>query len=145
MINLSISNLYKKQVSKEWLTNAAIATLNDEKIDPSINDLSILVRNDNFLRKLKKQYFGIDEPTDVLSFPAGDKNPETNHIYLGDIIISYPQAEKNAALANKSTKEEILLLVVHGVLHLLGYDHADSETQNEMWGKQDVILGKIEG
>jgi probable rRNA maturation factor len=141
MINLSISTSYKKQVAKDWFTQSALIALTFEQIDPELNDLSILVRNDNFLRKLKKQYFGIDEPTDVLSFQAGDENPETNHIYLGDIIISYPQAEKNAASANKSTEQEIRLLVVHGILHLLGHDHADEATQKAMWEKQDAILG----
>jgi probable rRNA maturation factor len=145
MINLSISNVFKKQISKEWFTDAVNATLLHEKVDPSNNDLSILIRNDDFLRKLKKQYFGINEPTDVLSFPAGDVNPETNHNYLGDIIISYTQAEKNAETSNKTTRSELMLLVVHGVLHLLGYDHADPETQKVMWEKQDVILGVLEG
>jgi len=145
MVNLSISNVFKKQVSKEWFTEAVNATLNHEKIDTSTSDLSILIRNDDFLRKLKKQYFGINEPTDVLSFPAGDLNPETNHYYLGDVIISYPQAENNAKNSNKTTQSELMLLVVHGVLHLLGYDHADEETQKEMWNKQDVILGTLEG
>ena len=145
MIHISISTLYKKNVTKESLSDAAISTLEYEKIDPEINDISILVRNDPFIRKLKKQYFGIDEATDVLSFPAGDSDPESGHIYLGDIVISFPQAENNALAANKSTRSEISLLVVHGVLHLLGYDHADEESQKNMWAKQEMILNKLEG
>ena len=145
MIHLSITTQYKKQVIKDWFSSAAIATLEHEKIDLAKNDISILVRNDAFLRKLKKQYFGIDEPTDVLSFPAGDENPETGNIYLGDIIISYPQAEINASNANKTTQSEIALLVIHGVLHLLGYDHADDHDQKIMWEKQETILKTLEG
>jgi probable rRNA maturation factor len=140
MINLSISNIYKKMVHREWFIEAVNTTLIQEYLDPNTNDLSILIRNDDFLRKLKRQYFGINEPTDVLSFPAGDVNPETNHQYLGDIIISYTQAENNANISNKTVKSEIMLLVIHGVLHLLGYDHADEATQKIMWEKQDAIL-----
>ena len=123
MINLSISTSYKKLVNSEWFTQPAMAALLYEHIDPEVNDLSILVRNDSFLRKLNKQYFGIDEPTDVLSFPAGDINPETNHTYLGDIIISYPQTEKNASDANKTTQQEIMLLVVHVFHEILKQIH----------------------
>ena len=143
MINLSISRIYKKQVADDWFISPANAALEHENINPQSHDLSIIVRNDDFIKKYKLKYFGINEPTDVLSFPAGDPNPETGHIYLGDIIISYPQAEKNAVEANKMPREEIYLLVVHGVLHLLGYDHADQETQKIMWEKQEQILGSL--
>ena len=140
MINLSISTPFKKLVRKEWFIASVEQTFNSEEIDTILTDVSILVRDDAFIRKYKKEYFGIDEATDVLSFPAGETSPETNHYYLGDIILSYPQAENNAKQANKSTQQEIKLLVIHGILHLLGYDHADEKTQKVMWEKQESIL-----
>jgi probable rRNA maturation factor len=143
MINLSVSPQYRKEIDKCWFTSAATATLLHEEINPENHDISILVRNDDFLRKLKNKYFGIDETTDVLSFPAGDEDPETSHIYLGDIIIALPQTKRQAETAAKTLQQEISLLVVHGTLHLLGYDHADNESQKTMWERQDAILSHL--
>jgi probable rRNA maturation factor len=143
MINLSVSPQYRKEINKLWFTAAATATLLHEGVDAENHDISILIRNDDFLRKLKNKYFGIDETTDVLSFPAGDEDPETSRIYLGDIIISLPQTKRQAESASKTLQQEISLLVVHGTLHLLGYDHADDESQKTMWEHQDAILNRL--
>jgi probable rRNA maturation factor len=140
MINLSISTQYKKFIPQGIIEESINASLSFEKVDYKKSEITILIRNDDFLRKYKKKYFGIDETTDVLSFPAGFPSPETGLEYLGDIIISYPQVEFNARSAGKSPNDELKLLLVHGVLHLLGYDHTDSASQKIMWDKQDQIL-----
>lgn len=106
-------------------------------------DLTILVSDDAQLRQLNHQFLGIDEPTDVLSFPAGHIDPDTNTTYLGDIVLSYPRASEQAIAAGHPLEEELRLLAVHGVLHLLGYDHAEPEEQAVMWNAQDQILKRL--
>lgn len=145
MINISISTIYKKNIPLGLIEKSINVALSFEKIESEKAEISVLIRNDDFLRKYKKKYFGIDETTDVLSFPAGYISPETGLDYLGDIIISYPQIEINAKNAGKSPSDELQLLLVHGVLHLLGYDHVDEKTQKEMWDKQEKIISIING
>jgi probable rRNA maturation factor len=105
--------------------------------------VTILISDDNQLRQLNQQFLGIDEPTDVLSFHAGHIDPDTNTLYLGDIVISYPRALDQAAGAGHPVLDELKLLVVHGMLHLLGYDHADAEDEAIMWAAQDSILKRL--
>ena len=90
---------------------------------------------------LNKQFRGIDLTTDVLSFPTekGEKGPG----YLGDVIISVQRAKVQAKEAGHSLSEELTMLVVHGVLHLLGYDHSESEGKAKMWKAQEVILREL--
>ena len=94
--------------------------------------------------ELNNRYRNKNAPTNVLAFPAGDTDPDSLALYLGDVIISYPQAEKQAAQAGHSLEAEIQLLVVHGVLHLLGYDHATQEEKSRMWAAQNAALAQIE-
>ena len=79
-------------------------------------------------------------PTDVLSFPASETDPDTGASYIGDILISIPRAQAQADAAGHPLEAEVQLLVVHGVLHLLGYDHADAEEKALMWKAQAEIL-----
>ena len=95
------------------------------------------------MQELNRQYRDIDTPTDVLSFPADFTDPESEAPYLGDILISYPRAEKQAAAGGHSTLAELQLLVVHGVLHLLGFDHAQVQEKAEMWAAQSEILHRL--
>jgi probable rRNA maturation factor len=76
----------------------------------------------------------------VLSFPAGEYDPETGSRYLGDILISTAYAARQAAQYGHSPEAETQLLVIHGVLHLLGYDHAEPEEKERMWAEQTAIL-----
>jgi probable rRNA maturation factor len=84
-------------------------------------------------------------PTDVLSFPAGDIDPDTGEPYLGDVLISFPRAEAQVKSAGHPVEEEIQLLVTHGILHLLGYDHAEPEAKERMWCAQEEILEALRG
>ena len=103
-------------------------------------ELTLVVTGDEALQELNRRYLEIDAPTDVLSFPAGEINPENGAVYLGDIAISYPRAQAQAALAGHPVAAEMQLLVVHGVLHLLGYDHASPGEKAAMWETQDQVL-----
>jgi probable rRNA maturation factor len=104
--------------------------------------LSVVIASDDFVRGLNQQYRGIDAPTDVLSFPA-DAPPievEDEPPYLGDLIIAYPYALAQAAREGHGLDDSLTLLVVHGTLHLLGYDHDTDEHRAEMWAAQADAL-----
>jgi probable rRNA maturation factor len=137
MINVIIADAYSNEFDWEILEETANIVLQHQKIS-SDAVLSIVIDNNEKLRELNYQFREIDTPTDVLSFPSGEIDPETSNEYLGDIIISL---EKVKTQAIQQTLEcEMRLMVVHGVLHLLGYDHSTDTEQEIMWGIQDQIL-----
>lgn len=105
--------------------------------------LTVVITNDARIRELNRSYRDVDGPTDVLSFSntAGDLVvPGMDDSYLGDVIISYERAGEQAAALGHGVDEEIALLVVHGVLHLLGYDHEEPGDKRRMWSVQDAAL-----
>ena len=108
------------------------------------SELSLRITDDDTLKDLNLQYMGIDAPTDVLSFPVAFQNPDTGNPYLGDILISYPTAAVQAEASGHPPTEEIKLLLVHGILHLLGYDHTTPEEKQAMWSLQDAILEALQ-
>ena len=107
------------------------------------SELSIILTNDERLHELNLNYLGVDAPTDVLSFPASETDPETGGHYIGDILISIPRAQTQAEAAGHPLESEVQLLVVHGVLHLLGHDHAETEEKARMWKAQTEILERL--
>jgi probable rRNA maturation factor len=121
---------------------AAQQTLIHEKLAYDA-DLTLVLTDDDQVHSLNRQFRQVDAPTDVLSFPAGDIDPDTGNQYLGDIIISIPRALAQAEAESHSNEDELRLLVVHGVLHLLGYDHADDQEQLLMWAAQAEILARL--
>jgi len=128
--------------STELLEQAAQAALVHQKESLDV-DLSIVLTDDKRLRELNRDYLGIDAPTDVLSFPASETDPETGAPYIGDILISVPYAAKSAEKAGHPLESEVQLLVVHGVLHLLGHDHVKSKEKEKMWKAQTEILESL--
>lgn len=107
------------------------------------SDLSIVITGDDQLQQLNRQFLGIDAPTDVLSFPADEDDPDSGVRYLGDVLISYPRAAAQAASGGQPLQDELQLLVVHGVLHLLGYDHAEPAERAHMWEVQAQALESL--
>jgi len=97
---------------------------------------SILVTDEPQIRALNKKFRHIDYPTDVLAFPAEEKDCA----YLGDIVISFTQAEKQAKTYNEKLEDELARLVAHGTLHLLGETDYDPKSKKKMWDKQEKIL-----
>lgn len=106
-------------------------------------DLTIVLADDRQLHELNLDYLDVDAPTDVLSFPASETDPETGSVYLGDIVLSIPRATQQAEAAGHSVEAEAQLLVVHGTLHLLGYDHATDEEKAAMWAEQAKVLERL--
>ncbi len=142
MIHLQIDELYQPFVPETLLEQAAQAALAHQSASPD-SDLTIVLTGDETLHDLNLRFMGVDAPTDVLSFPSGDPDPETGAIYLGDILISYPRAATQAEQGGHPIPAELQLLTVHGTLHLLGHDHADEEEKARMWTAQGEILHAI--
>jgi probable rRNA maturation factor len=121
----------------DLLEQAASAALTHQSAE---GDLTIVLTDDEELHRLNRDFLGVDAPTDVLSFPASETDPETGAAYLGDILLSIPRAEAQAQAAGHSLADEARLLVVHGVLHLLGHDHAEPDDKAKMWKAQADVL-----
>jgi probable rRNA maturation factor len=146
MIFVEIAETISSSIAPEILQRARLeqavqAVLHFTAASPDAS-MTLLISDDDQLRQLNRQFLGNDETTDVLSFPAGYIDPDTNSTYLGDVIVSYPRAAEQAVAAGHPVEDELRLLAVHGTLHLLGYDHIEPEDETKMWKAQDVILGK---
>lgn len=104
--------------------------------------------DDKFIRSLNNKYRGIDKPTDVLSFSLKEgavKSPEVeSDKLLGDIIISVETAQRQADTLNYSIEKELTVLLIHGLLHLTGYDHKKDKDYKNMREKESEILKKID-
>jgi probable rRNA maturation factor len=130
---------------------AAIArTLDLHDVDRR-SGVTVVITTDEAVRALNASMRGVDAPTDILSFPsdAPPLPPEELGItldademdpYLGDLVIAYPYTSHQAYDAGHNLDDELTLLVIHGTLHLLGYDHDTAEAENEMWDTQAELL-----
>ena len=142
MIHIQIDESFQASIAPEVLEKTALATLRHQSHDLAA-ELSVVIDSDEKLRQLNREFLGIDAPTDVLSFPSEEFDPDEQADYIGDIIISYPRALTQAQSAGHPVEYEIQLLVVHGVLHLLGHDHAEPAGKTQMWQAQAEILSSL--
>jgi len=131
-------------VDTKPLRKAAVETLTQAAVEEPC-EVVIVVSDDVALRDLNRRFRGIDRPTDVLSFADDTRGPYTGGggrfpQYLGDVVISIDRARVQAEAAGGTLEQELQLLVVHGVLHLLGLDHADDTEKATMWAAQAHIL-----
>lgn len=131
------NNLYKDY---EYLYNVLDSTLKHEKAEGSI--FSIIFVEDNEIHKINKTYRNVDKITDVISFAFEDNQDLMyNDIrVLGDIYICIPQMKRQAQEYGHSEKRELSFLAVHGLLHLLGYDHMNEDDEKVMFSLQEMIL-----
>ena len=130
-------------VDIELVQNTAIIALKHQSVSDDEVDLTIVLTDDDQLHELNLQWLGVDAATDVLSFPSDEVDPETGKRYLGDILISLPRADQQAKAAGHSLEAEIQLLITHGILHLMGHDHAEAEEKTRMWANQAEILTQL--
>jgi probable rRNA maturation factor len=121
------------------LLKRAIRTTLERHNRPNV-DVTLQLTSDANMQQLNQTYRGIDATTDVLAFNQDFIDPETDRMYLGDIIISIETAHSQALENKHPLNYECALLAVHGTLHLLGYDHYDPEEQAKMWTIQDQII-----
>ncbi|MFW5709264.1 MAG: rRNA maturation RNase YbeY [Chloroflexota bacterium] len=139
-MTIDIQNDRAFAIREERLRDAAQAVLHlHQEADAS---LTIVITDNESVKELNRQYRGIDAPTDVLSFPS-DLPPEAEETYLGDLIIAYPYARAQAEGEGHPLDDSLSLLVVHGTLHLLGYDHDTMENRTEMWSRQAEALQSL--
>ena len=165
-VDVQVAPEFTAQVDVAWVAAVTRETLTQEDQSPAAsqpmgNDvggdaaaqverpcrLSIVITDDDEIHALNRDYRQVDRPTDVLSFAAmeddGFIGPPDETPYLGDIIISFPTAARQAPEHGHSASAELALLVVHGVLHLLGYDHGEAHEQAQMWARQTAILAAL--
>lgn len=143
MIDIQIEDLFLNQIPEELLVTTAEAALRQQGALEN-SEISIVITGDAEIQQYNRQYLGHDAPTDVLSFPSGDEfDPDSGNPYLGDILISLPRAQAQALAGGHSPDSEIQLLVVHGVLHLMGHDHAEPDERAAMWRAQAEILSGL--
>ena len=109
-------------------------------------ELSILFVSDSEIQKLNRHYRGKNKPTDVLSFPLQEGDPQhlnRDIAALGDIVISVETAKRQASKFGKTFEEELQFLLIHGFLHILGYDHEKSKKEEKRMQRQEKILWNI--
>jgi len=144
-VDVQVAPAFAGTASEDRLRQVAEAVLRHEG---SRGQVTVVVTDDVGIQELNHDFLGIDGPTDVLSFGAQEAAgpfvvaPEAGN-YLGDVIVSYPRAVAQAAEQGHPAGQELDLLVVHGLLHLLGYDHASDADQAVMWARQDEILNAL--
>ncbi len=141
-----ISEQMWNQWLQQWLTISA------EDLPPAPTyELSLRLTTDSEIQQLNAQYRAKNQPTDVLAFAALEVNSPAlpaeflaaEPLYLGDIIISVDTAKKQAQQQNHTLTRELAWLAAHGLLHLLGWDHPDAESLNQMLAQQEKFLAKI--
>lgn len=142
MIHIDIPTPLPHPVDEAVLEKAARTTLQHQSAALD-SDLTLVLADDAQLHTLNRDFLGIDSPTDVLSFPASETDPETGSRYIGDILLSVERAALQAGKAGHTLMDELQLLVVHGVLHLLGHDHAGAEEKAQMWAAQAQVLERL--
>jgi probable rRNA maturation factor len=117
-------------------------------------EFGLVIATEERVRQLNRDYRGIDEPTDVLAFSNRQEvgadfppfvQPPDGVLHLGEVIISYPQAAIQAEEHRHSIKKELAILIIHGVLHLLGYEHDKPQLERQMRAREAELLSYIEG
>jgi probable rRNA maturation factor len=145
---------FRAHVDKRWLRRLVKESLGAHGVETQV-ELSLLITDDATVRELNKTYRGKDKATDVLSFAleadrrgdaaAGFVMPPGEMVHLGEVIVSYPKAAEQAAERKHPVEDELALLVVHGVLHLLGYDHDKPAREREMRSLEQRVLSAVQG
>ena len=145
--SVQIHPQFEGRVDPKRLTEVILRTLSQEGISEPMT-VALLVTDDHNIRRLNLQYLGEDAPTDVLAFGMGEGtdgfvSPPAMVRHLGDLVVSYPRAAIQAAEYGQSVPDELDRLVVHGILHLLGYDDHGQQEREQMWSRQEAILEAI--
>ena len=131
-------------IEGEPLEQAARLTLMQHEMEEPC-ELVIVISDDASLEDLNRRFRGVGRPTDVLSFANDTRGPFSVGTaefprYLGDVVISVDRARDQAEAVGASLMDELRVLTVHGVLHLLGYDHAKEQAKEQMWAIQSETL-----
>jgi len=141
-IYVQIANRFQADVGAKMLRRVAAEVLRQEGVEEG-TEMSLIITSDEAIQELNLRFRGVDAPTDVLAFGMGDEGgfvtaPES-FPYLGDVVISYERAIAQAEEWGHSIAEELKLLIVHGILHLLGYDHEEEADAQKMREREAQI------
>ncbi len=141
---VSIDPAFGARITTDWLTGVARITLEMERA-PSCQ-LSVVLTGDEQIRELNREFAGEDHATDVLSFSLREGEAfvapdDTDR--LGEVVVSFETAERQADEAGHHVEDEVAHLLVHGVLHLLGYDHAEREDETKMRARERSVLSEL--
>ncbi len=141
---MGVATAFAAEVSAADITLLLARVLGDEDVEDG-SGVSIEILDDTALHELNLTHRGVDAPTDVLSFAADEGEafpgiPDQGR-YLGDIAVSVESVRRNAAAAGLTTEQEIEHVLVHGVLHLLGWDHESDEDEAAMRAREEHYLG----
>ena len=148
-MSVELTNESGFPVDEESLQAVTIHAMASMKVHPDA-DVAIVLVDENAMADLQLQWMDETGPTDVLSFPMDELRPglegdDAAEGILGDIVLCPAVAQKQADAAGHSLMDELHLLTVHGMLHLLGFDHAEPEEEKEMFALQGDILRSFEG
>jgi probable rRNA maturation factor len=143
-VSIEVNNESGVAVDEGELALLARHVLDAMRVHPQA-ELSVVLVDEPAMEQLHKQWMDEDGPTDVLSFPMdelrpGNEDEEPQPGLLGDVVLCPQVAKRQARTAGHSSEEELLLLTTHGILHLLGFDHAEPEEEKEMFTLQRKLL-----
>ncbi|MFC2018284.1 rRNA maturation RNase YbeY [Chloroflexota bacterium] len=149
-LGVQIDDRFRENINEKWLYKIVELCLKIHKFDYEV-ELSLFITGDETVRDINQKYRGMDETTDVLSFALTEEGSDISQFilppdgisHLGEVIISYPRAVMQAEKADHDVEQEMALLIIHGILHLLGYDHNEPDREIEMRGLERKILNDL--
>jgi probable rRNA maturation factor len=149
-LSIRIEKPFAGLVSKKWLRQAAKLTLIHTGMSSPV-EMGLVIAGDDTVHELNRSYRNVDSTTDVIAFALSERGtnaqqfvtPPDDVIHLGEVIISYPQAKRQAEEQRHPLERELALLAAHGVLHLLGYDHELAEQGEKMRAMESKVLDSI--
>jgi probable rRNA maturation factor len=149
-IGIQIEGKLQTDLEESWLKQVVEETLAIQDFGTEV-ELGLFIADDETVRELNRKYRDIDESTDVLSFALLEKQddsllfvaPPDGLLHLGEVIVSYPQAVRQAEENGHPVKQELALLIIHGVLHLLGHEHDEPAREQKMRALEEKILSRL--
>ena len=148
-IGVTIRGPARGHVKASWLREVVNIALSNVR-NPPQGDISLVATSKTEVRRLNLQHRGLDEDTDVLAFPSSGPNADVafpvhsgSSDTLGEIVLSYPTAIEQAKEYSHTVEQEMAVLVVHGLLHLMGYDHEEPTAKSSMRNKEVEILSAL--
>lgn len=151
-IEVLVDKRFKGLVDEDWVRKVTKTVLEAEGVVPPY-EASFFFTDSETVQRLNRDYRGTDSPTDVLAFymlPQKEEKdffalPPNGVTRLGEVIVCYPQAVKQAEDQAHSVERELALLIIHGLLHLLGYDHEEPDEGKEMRQREEELLTRCFG
>ena len=143
-IAIKIDRPYGPEVKRAWLKRVIVEALGMEKVADA--EVSLIITSDERIHEINRAYRQVDAPTDVIAFALTEEtggefvSPPDDILHLGEVVISYPTAVRQASEHYHSVQQELVILIVHGILHLLGYDHMLPGQAKKMQAREKDIL-----